>query len=152
MAGASGAQAVAAAPAPVAPVDPVAPAAPAAPAGPDFRITRSLSAFDDNSAVSPPPLGRGGDYLEFDREAHCGFYSWESSAGADDGQLWIICKGEAVAGPFTTAAQIKQVTAVLTAQRAQRHEMMMGIINSYPSAQRYRVYDTNGTYLGDQYR
>jgi len=142
----------------VAPVEPPRPTAqPSVPAESgdaavvELAIKRSFDALEDNSAVVPRPLSIGGDYLQFDRDARCGFLSYESSAGADDGAYYILCKGQAVAGPLTTNEQIRQVTAALAAREGQRHQMMQNIIAQYPTAAaHYRVYDQGGVLVREQ--
>ena len=137
--------------APTAPAEPRPEPSPPPARAVDLAIVRSFDALADNSAVTPRPLSVGGDYVEFDRAARCGFLSYESRPGADDGAYFILCKGQPVAGPLTTAAQIREVTAALAARESQRHQLMQNIISQYPiAAAHYRVYDQGGVLVHEQ--
>ncbi len=152
------APAPAAAPTPApTPTSAAAPAAPAAttaappPVGEAVFDLRQQRRIAVGETVDPPALTVDGDFLYFQSHSlgkECGSLYKSSPHEA----VFVLCGGEVLAGPLTTAAQIEEVFGLLSDRSKNAHDATMAVINNYPTGgnARYRVYDQHGRYLGER--
>ena len=95
-----------------------------------LEIKRSFYALDENK---PEDMGsRDGDYtyfMELEDGGTAGFLYKAKPREA----IYVLWGGKVIAGPLTTAEQVKKITEILSDQMKDEHEMRMTIINKFPS-------------------
>ncbi len=115
----------------------------------DFRIKRSYYALDENRPDDM--MTRDGDYdyfKELEGGGTAGFYYSTKPQKAQ----YVLWGGEVIAGPLTTDEQIKEVTATLSKNMRNEHEMRMNLIKNRPTGifGPVRVYDEKGNLIREQ--
>jgi hypothetical protein len=99
---------------------------------------------------SRPGGSQDGDYLMFrDTDGRkCGFlfreHHWASA-------MFVMCGGAIISSPLTSAADIREVSALLADQQRREHEIVKSIMDNYPYGRATKVYDQNGIYQGTRY-
>lgn len=102
------------------------------------------------SRAGDPPAGeQDGDLVLWDADDRCGFLTRKRYPGE---AVYLVCGTTVFAGPLTTAEEIEEVSAEVSAQSRAGHELRMGLMEQWPKFRTVRVYDHTGRALGTEVR
>ncbi len=114
----------------------------------ELKLVRELDASVDLSEAVPPVFAIEGDFVVFDKGAHCGLVSKKLLPVE---AVFVVCGGRVLAGPFTTPAEVDQVAADLRAVVSAKGSVATEIPKKYPAGCatcRYSVHDAAGKLVG----
>jgi hypothetical protein len=117
--------------------------------GVKLEIIRSYYALDEDKPDDM--LKRHGDYLYF-RELEEGGTAGFLYVNEPSEAIYVLWGGKVIAGPLTTAKQVREVAQTLSNEMEAEHKLRTSIIRTYPVGRttRYRLYDSNGNLIDEQ--